>query len=87
LNRYRNISLELRFITEELGFTSDQDALEFLIKHIPESRITDIEEERKESALYLVDESRWFLQCKTAAPIFQEASRLATKRIDIKGQI
>jgi hypothetical protein len=66
--------IKLRFITEELGFESDVDALQFVIDHGGEHLI----EQRDD---YFV-----FLSGK-AGPLFETAKATAFSKVDLKGQI
>jgi hypothetical protein len=65
----------LRFFTEELGFESDKQAIEFFQEH------------NAMSSLEQADDDNILVHCSKAAPIFDQLSKDASKRIDIKGQI
>lgn len=67
-------SVPLRFITEELGFESDQDAAEFIIQ------------QKGEDLLEQKDDSISFLTGKGLA-IFETARKSAFSKVDLKGQI
>ena len=69
--------MRLRFVTEELGFESDEEACQFIIDHAPEESSSLLEER---------DEDVRFLTGK-AADIFQNAKTRAFGLVDIKGQI
>jgi len=68
-------SVKLRFITEELGFESDQDAAQFIYDHGAGAHL-----EEKEDGIRFVSGK--------AHALFQAAkSKAFNSRIDIKGQI
>ncbi|KAK5411164.1 hypothetical protein LTR06_006054 [Exophiala xenobiotica] len=68
--------VRLRFITEELGFESDEEACQFILDHIPED--TTLLEERDEDVRVLTGK---------AGSVFQIAKTRAFGLVDIKGQI
>ncbi|OCT51088.1 SAC3/GANP family protein [Cladophialophora carrionii] len=69
--------VRLRFVTEELGFESDEEACQFIIDHAPDESSTLLEER---------DGDVRFLTGK-AGSIFHIAKAKAFGHIDIKGQI
>jgi SAC3 family protein LENG8/THP3 len=69
--------VRLRFVTEELGFESDEEACQFIIDHAPEESSILLEER---------DGDVRFLTGK-AGSIFHLAKTKAFGQIDIKGQI
>ncbi|RVX68586.1 hypothetical protein B0A52_07013 [Exophiala mesophila] len=69
--------VKLRFITEELGFETDEEACQFLLDHVPEESPTLLEER---------DGDVRFLTGK-AGSIFHVAKTNAFGHVDIKGQI
>ena len=69
--------VRLRFITEELGFESDEEACQFILNHIPEQSSNLLEEH---------DGDVRFLAGKVGS-IFQSAKNRAYGQVDIKGQI
>lgn len=66
--------MPLRFITEELGFESDQDAATFICEFNGEALL-----EQKENDIL-------FLSGKAGAA-FETAKKAAFSKVDIKGQI
>lgn len=66
--------VNLRFITEELGFESDEESARFICDHGAQSLL----EERQDSVRLLTGK---------AGSIFEVAKSAAFKRVDIKGQI
>ncbi|EXJ90511.1 hypothetical protein A1O1_03614 [Capronia coronata CBS 617.96] len=69
--------VRLRFVTEELGFESDEEACQFIIDHVPEESPPLLEER---------DGDVRFLTGKVGS-IFQVAKARAFGQVDIKGQI
>jgi hypothetical protein len=69
--------VRLRFVTEELGFESDEETCQFILDHGPEESSNLLEER---------DGDVRFLSGK-AGPIFQTAKTRAFGLVDIKGQI
>lgn len=65
----------LRFITEELGFESDEQSARFILDHAPETLL----EERENGGVRLLTGK--------AGGIFEQARREAHRIVDIKGQI
>jgi SAC3 family protein LENG8/THP3 len=65
----------IRFITEELGFESDQEALEFLLQYVDES------------ALEQTPEGEVRVMVKKCAGPFEQAKSEAFRVVDIKGQL
>ena len=66
--------MKIRFVTEELGFESDQEACQFLLQHGPEELL-----EEKEAQVRLLTGK--------AGAAFEQAKQAAFKSVDIKGQI
>lgn len=66
--------MKLRFVTEELGFESDADAAEFIIK----CEAGHLLQERTDHIAFLTGK---------AGQIFETARAAAFQRVDIKGQI
>ncbi|KAI9839178.1 MAG: hypothetical protein M1819_003171 [Sarea resinae] len=66
--------VRLRFITEELGFESDGESVQFLVQYQGEGLL----EEREDGVRLLTGK---------AGSIFESAKSAAFKRVDIKGQI
>ena len=66
--------LSLRFLTEELGFESDQDCASFICDHGGQNLL-----ENKEGALAFA--------AGKAGQVFQRAKDAAFRRVDLKGQI
>ncbi|KAH0836983.1 hypothetical protein AYO21_01714 [Fonsecaea monophora] len=69
--------VRLRFVTEELGFESDEEACQFILDHVPDDSSNLLEER---------DGDVRFLTAK-AGNIFQMAKIRAFGQVDIKGQI
>ncbi|KAJ9606932.1 hypothetical protein H2200_008943 [Cladophialophora chaetospira] len=69
--------VRLRFVTEELGFESDEEACQFIIDHAPEES-SNLLEERDGDVRFLAGK---------ALSIFHLAQTRAFGQIDIKGQI
>ncbi|KAK4939989.1 hypothetical protein LTR10_019841 [Elasticomyces elasticus] len=69
--------LRLRFVTEELGFESDEEACQFILDHAPEDS-SNLLEERDGDVRFLTSK---------AGSIFQLAKQRAFGLVDIKGQI
>lgn len=66
--------MKLRFLTEELGFESDDESARFIFDHGGQVFL----EERVDGVRLLTGKALGF---------FEEAKGLAFKRVDIKGQI
>lgn len=66
--------MKLRFLTEELGFESDDESARFVLDHGGQVFL----EERADGVRLLTGKALGF---------FEEAKDLAFKRVDIKGQI
>lgn len=66
--------MRLRFLTEELGFESDDESARFVLDHGGQVFL----EERADGVRLLTGKALGF---------FEEAKDLAFKRVDIKGQI
>jgi hypothetical protein len=66
--------VNLRFVTDELGFESDADAAQFIIDHQGQHLLED----RKEYIAFLTGK---------AGPLFESFKSQAFKQVDIKGQI
>ncbi|EXJ80967.1 hypothetical protein A1O3_07255 [Capronia epimyces CBS 606.96] len=69
--------VRLRFVTEELGFESDEEACQFLLDHAPEDS-SHLLEEREGDVRFLTGK---------VGSIFQNAKTRAFGLVDIKGQI
>ena len=67
--------IPLRFVTEELGFESDSEAADFILKYAPQ----EIFEDRPDVPLVFL--------CSKVGSIFEDARKTAFRRVDIKGQI
>ncbi|KAI5288850.1 hypothetical protein KEM52_001002 [Ascosphaera acerosa] len=67
--------LPLRFITEELGFESDEQSARFILQHAP----AELLQERQDGSVCLLTAK--------AGSVFEEARAAAHRLIDIKGQI
>ncbi|KAI5281061.1 hypothetical protein KEM54_003410 [Ascosphaera aggregata] len=67
--------IPIRFITEELGFESDEQSARFILNHAPETLL----QEREDGGVLLLTAK--------AGGIFEEARAKAHRLIDIKGQI
>lgn len=66
--------MKIRFVTEELGFESDEDSARFILEHASE----DLLQERDDGVRLLTGR---------AGQVFEVAKRGAFKLIDLKGQI
>lgn len=66
--------MKIRFLTEELGFESDHDCVQFLIDH------------QAQDLVHQVDEILVFSSGK-AGLLFDAAKNAAFSRVDIKGQM
>jgi hypothetical protein len=66
--------IKLRFITEELGFESDEESARFLCEHGGQALL----EEREDGVCLLTGK---------AGNIFEGHKEAAFKKVDIKGQI
>ncbi len=66
--------VRLRFLSEELGFESDHESLQFLVDH---------------QAQHLLEarEDGYRLLTRQAGTLFDDAKRQAFSRVDIKGQL
>ena len=69
--------MRLRFVTEELGFESDEEACQFILDHAPDES-TNLLEERDGDVRFLTGK---------VGSIFQVAKTKAFGQVDIKGQI
>lgn len=78
-NSYRP-DIDIRFLTEELGFESDTECVTFLCDHGAAELI------EQKSGDKGVPSSIRFMTTK-AAPIFEVAKQQAFKKVDIKGQM
>ena len=76
MDRYKP-DVRLRFVTEELGFESDEEACQFILDHAPEDS-SNLLEERDGDVRFLTGK---------ASSIFQVAKTRAFGQVDIKGQI
>ncbi|KAL2396970.1 THP3-like protein C2A9.11c [Exophiala dermatitidis] len=70
--------VRLRFVTEELGFESDEEACQFILDHVPEESSPQLLEERDGDVRFLTGK---------VGSIFQIAKNRAFGQVDIKGQI
>lgn len=66
--------VNLRFVTEELGFESDGDAAQFIFDHNGQHLL----EEKDEGLRFLTGK---------AGQLFESAKAEAFRKVDIKGQI
>lgn len=66
--------VKIRFLTEELGFESDQDCVQFLCDHGAQGLLED----RTDSVVF---------QTGKAGLLFENAKNAAFRKVDIKGQI
>lgn len=78
-HRYRP-DIDIRFLTEELGFESDTECVTFLCNHGADSYI-----EQKSDDKGMPSSIRF--QTSKAASIFEAAKKEAFKKVDIKGQM
>ena len=69
--------VKLRFVTEELGFESDEESAQFILDHAGEGS-TDLLQERDGDVRLLT---------ARAGAVFETARAAAFKQVDIKGQI
>lgn len=67
--------MQIRFITEELGFESDEQSAWFILEHTSEELLQE-----KEGAVKLLTGGR-------AMQLFEASKREAHRVVDIKGQI
>lgn len=70
----RYLSARLRFITEELGFESDQQSVDFL-------------KDQSADGILQHRDDEFHIDCKAGRPLFAAAQRAALQKIDIRGQI
>jgi len=73
-NRYKP-DVNIRFITEELGFESDEQSARFVLDHTSEELLQE-----KDGAVKLLTGGR-------AGQMFEAAKNEAHRVVDIKGQI
>jgi hypothetical protein len=73
--RYKT-KINIKFLTEELGFESYGHTVEFIASHGAEDALTQVEE----TGDVLLDPG-------VASPVFEAARAAAFKLVDIKGQI
>ena len=66
--------MKIRLITEELGFESDEESARFILEHVSEELLR----ERDDGVRFLTGK---------AGQVFESATAVAFKRVDIKGQI
>lgn len=66
--------MNIRFITEELGFESDEQTARFVLDHSSEEAL-----EEKDGTVRLLTSK--------AGPLFERAKQEAHRVVDIKGQI
>ena len=76
ISRYKP-DVKLRFVTEELGFESDEESAQFIIDHAGESSANLLQE--KDGDVRLLTGK--------AGGVFETARAAAFKQVDIKGQI
>lgn len=76
LNRYKP-DVRLRFVTEELGFESDEESAQFILDQAGDTSATILQE--KDSDVRLLTGK--------AGAIFESARANAFRNVDIKGQI
>jgi SAC3 family protein LENG8/THP3 len=69
--------VKLRFVTEELGFDSDEDTAQFIINHAGDNSATLLQEKDGDVRL----------MTGKAGQVFETARAAAFKHVDIKGQI
>lgn len=73
MHRYKP-SVKIRFLTEELGFESDQDCVQFLLDYQAQPYIEQ-------------DNDTLKLTTAKSSSLFEAAKATAFRRVDIKGQI
>jgi hypothetical protein len=71
---YKNTKLNVRFVTEELGFESYQEAAQFILDNGESEYLEEIED-------------GLFINCSKASAQFRAAADAALATVDIKGQI
>jgi SAC3 family protein LENG8/THP3 len=76
LNRYKP-DVKLRFLTEELGFETDEEAAQFVLEHGGDDSNQLLQERDGDVRL---------LSGKVG-PLFENARAAAFRSVDIKGQI
>jgi hypothetical protein len=72
--------VKLRLITEELGFESDGQAAEFIIEHVGPQVVEEFLQTRGDDIHFLTAKA-------STARCFEGPAKLASKKVDIKGQI
>lgn len=70
--------VELRFLTEELGFESDSECVQFLSDHGAGDFLVEKKDENGSAVKF---------NCLPARPLFTTAKEAAFRKVDIKGQI
>ncbi|KAF2113387.1 SAC3/GANP/Nin1/mts3/eIF-3 p25 family-domain-containing protein [Lophiotrema nucula] len=73
------VTVALRFLTDELGFDSDNDCIEFLTSHGAENLVEQKTNDKNESQLRV--------KIKEGAGLFDSLRAAAFSKVDIKGQI
>jgi hypothetical protein len=73
----------LRFVTEELGFESDQHCFNFLVYDILNGDTTLVEDRSNKTDSH----TDIYILLGKAGNVFEQAKRAAFGRVDIKGQI
>lgn len=71
---YKNTKLNVRFVTEELGFESYQEAAQFILDNSESENLEEIDD-------------GLFINCSKASATFRAAAEAAMSTVDIKGQI
>ena len=69
--------MKLRFVTEELGFESDEETAQFIVDHLGEG-LTHLLEEKDDGVRLLTGK---------VGQVFENSRAAAFKHVDIKGQI
>ncbi|KAF8416156.1 SAC3/GANP/Nin1/mts3/eIF-3 p25 family-domain-containing protein [Tirmania nivea] len=72
------VFVELRFLTEELGFESDSECVQFLSDHGAGDFLAEKKDENGSAVKF---------NCPPARPLFTTAKEAAFRKVDIKGQI
>ena len=74
------VYIELRFLTDELGFESDGECAQFLTNHGAGDFL--MEKQGEDGSVVAIK-----FNCPPARPIFTAAKEAAFRKVDIKGQI
>lgn len=72
------VYVDLRFLTEELGFESDSECVQFLTNHGAGEFLVEKKDENGSVVKF---------NCPPAKSIFTTAKEAAFRKVDIKGQI